>query len=352
MYTNERWLDNKIIGISVSESDDLLNLGYGEEHLREFLMRLVRPILRAGANIAYGGHFKNSSITRDIIELISDEQRESTSNSGPQTGKLYNHSPWPYYADITKEDEADHIDVCHFIPISQELARIPADKLVSDLPNRRLESRVNGAIVLSTMRQFMTKGMLLKHKGYSEKVEPTYARILVGGKVNGYSGILPGVYEEALYCLEQRSPLFILGGYGGAGAKLAGYLCGDMNSREAMLEFKTASQSTMALTELEEQFDKYDLPEMARKPSQAHSDLTKLLNRCRNNLTTGLKNGLSPKENELLFDNTDTTEAAALIVRGLRQCVKRDNIAASRKKSAAKKKAAAKKKSTRKGKSS
>lgn len=339
MNTNERWLRNHVIGLSVSDSEDLLGLGFGREHLREFIMRITRPILRAGANLAYGGHFKKDAFTRDIIQLISDEQREDTADSDEWVDKLYNHSPWPYYADITDEDEADYIDACRFIPITQELAGFSGDEIISDLPNKRLESRVNGAVVLSAMRQIMSKGMLLEGKGRKpEKIPPAYARILAGGKIQGYSGILPGLFEEALYCLEKRRPLFILGGYGGAGAKLAGYLCGEMDTREAMLEIETLRQSTPALIELEAQFDKLDLPEAARKPSQALSKLTRELNRCRKNLSRGLNNGLSDEENKLLFNSIDTTEAAALIVRGLHKCVQRDNRAASRKKSPASKK--------------
>jgi hypothetical protein len=181
--------------------------------------------------------------------------------------------------------------------------------------------------------------MSLERKGRdAEVIPPAYARILVGGKVKGYTGVLPGLYEEALYCLEQRRPLYILGGYGGAGAKLAGYLCGEIDASEAMLEIETALQSTPALAELEAQFDEFDLPEMARKPSQALSGLTKELNRCRKNLPRGLNNGLSAEENKLLFNSIDTTEAAALIVRGLHECVKRDSRATNREKSPAKKK--------------
>jgi hypothetical protein len=337
--TNERWLSDHVIGVSVSESDDLLGLGFGREHLREFLIRVTRAVLRAGANFAYGGHFKNDSFTRDIIELISDEQREGTSDSKPWIGKLYNHSPWPYYEDITIEDEANYIDACRFIPITQELAGFSGNQIISDLPDKQFESRVNSAVVLSAMRQFMSKGMSIARKGRKpEKIPPTYARILVGGKMKGYSGILPGLYEEALYCLEDRRPLFILGGYGGAGAKLAGYLCKEMDAREAMLDFETSCQATPALVELEGQFDESGLPKAARKPSQALFDLTKELNRCRKSSTLGLNNGLSAEENKLLFSSVDTTEAAALIVRGLNKCVKRDSQAASRAPSPARKK--------------
>ena len=63
----------RLIAISISESEDLLALGYQHEHLRDVLLRLCRPLLRRGADLAYGGHLKvDNSFTRDLIELISN----------------------------------------------------------------------------------------------------------------------------------------------------------------------------------------------------------------------------------------------------------------------------------------
>ena len=282
MNQEERWLKGHVIGISVSESEDLLGLGFGREHLREFLMRVSRPLLRAGADMAYGGHFKNDAFTRDLIGLISDEQREGTSDSKPWIGILYNHSAWPYYTDITAEDEAEYIDACRFIPITQELAGLSGDAIISDMPLKKYESRkaINGAIVLSAMRQYMAEGMLLERQGApSDKIPPVYARIIVGGKTRGFSGILPGLYEEALYCLEKRRPLYILGGYGGAAGKLAGYLTDKLSSADALLEFDAMCESTPEVENLEQKYDSIELPKTARKPSQALIVLKKEMDR-------------------------------------------------------------------------
>jgi SLOG cluster2 len=44
---------------------------------------------------------------------------------------------------------------------------------------------------------------------------------LLGGSLDRYSGFLPGLFEEALVTLQQKKPLFILGGFGGAAEVLA-----------------------------------------------------------------------------------------------------------------------------------
>ena len=60
--------------------------------------------------------------------------------------------------------------------------------------------------------------------GKAETIPPVNARIIIGGKVSQFSGVLPGLFEESLYCLEAKQPLYILGGFGGAAANLAGFI--------------------------------------------------------------------------------------------------------------------------------
>ena len=89
MSRQENWLRGRVIGMSVSESEDLLSYGFGPEHLREFLIRLAQRLVRAGADLAYGGHFsRRGSFTRDLIELISDEQREGIGDQRPWLGSF------------------------------------------------------------------------------------------------------------------------------------------------------------------------------------------------------------------------------------------------------------------------
>ena len=42
------------------------------------------------------------------------------------------------------------------------------------------------------------------------------ARIVIGGKREGFRGAMPGIFEEVLFALERRQPLYLAGGFGGA----------------------------------------------------------------------------------------------------------------------------------------
>src|SRR5437762_14359 len=49
----------------------------------------------------------------------------------------------------------------------------------------------------------------------------TDARVLVGGRLSGYAGTMPGLVEEAILSLQHRQPVYVAGGFGGAAAAIA-----------------------------------------------------------------------------------------------------------------------------------
>lgn len=347
MSSTTNWLEGRVIGLSISESEDLLNHGFGREHLRELLLRLAQRVLRVGGHLAYGGHFRREgSFTRDLVELIGDEQREGGGDQRPWIGILYNHSPWPHYLDISDEDEANYIDACRFIRITQDVAGVPAEAQVDepDSPERAAQARFVKAFVRSRMRRMMAEGMTLNDPGgLDETTPPVFCRVLVAGRSHGSSGILPGLYEEALYCLDLERPLYILGGFGGAAGRLAGYLDGRLDARDALLEIDALRAATPNLATVEAGFESNPWASDARRPADALASLAAHLAAARKDIAKGLRNGLDRAENARLFATADTAEAAELVLRGLQLIVAspagtRAGGSASRRKKTAKRK--------------
>jgi hypothetical protein len=102
---------------------------------------------------------------------------------------------------------------------------VSADQLVvrpddKDYPAQAL---LHGALCLSAMRQLMMRGVSLPiaDSERPDAIQPISARIVLGGKLTGYQGFVPGIFEEALLSLESRSPVYLLGGFGGATEALA-----------------------------------------------------------------------------------------------------------------------------------
>jgi hypothetical protein len=60
-----------------------------------------------------------------------------------------------------------------------------------------------------------------------EKItELSQARLVIGGKLANFSGVIPGVVEEAYLSLKGGKPLFLVGGFGGAARAVCDQLRG------------------------------------------------------------------------------------------------------------------------------
>lgn len=327
---------DRVIGLSISESDELASLGFAREHLREALLTVSRPLIRLGADLAYGGHLNDPehSFTRDLIYLIAGEQRDASGPTAPSArpiGRLYNPQPWPYYTGISVADEARWIDVCTFIRISQEMAGLTQDsakglqEILPDPAEGELSARLafNRALTNSTMRRLMVHGIPVVGTPHFRRPRLA-ATVLLGGKTRGFSSVIPGIFEETLHALRQGIPVYLLGGFGGAAARLAEYLQGH-DSEVFQLDYLRQpepprpgkSSRPAALPLIEAGFREFRIPNGAVAPQNALAELRRLLDQARSSQWKSLNNGLGPEENRLLFSTQDTMAAARLIQVGL-----------------------------------
>lgn len=108
----------------------------------------------------------------------------------------------------------------------------------------------------------------------------TQAKIVIGGRVDKYKGVMPGIAEEVLLSLQARQPLFLLGGFGGCARDIA---------------------ETLKLIE----------PSAFSRPAW----------KCRNDFQvfgeSDLRNGLTSDENRTLATTAHIDQAIVLILRGL-----------------------------------
>ena len=322
----------KLIALSISyERENLLRRGMGIEHLRELLLGLARPLIQGSANIAYAGHWRETddNFTYELLQLISDEREEQSiavahSSSAPPLGWLYNHLAWPNYLTVTPEIEARWAHCCRIIRVTQPLAGIPpASRVADSLPVPDSDAAtLNSAIVLSAMRKLATQGMTLEIAGIPQgerpKVPRLDARILLGGKLSGYSGFLPGLFEEALLAMEDSVPLYILGGFGGSAGALSEALLAPKRTRTPELAFDWHAQHTPQVKQLETLAGQKPLPEGIRTGSRALGDLYKRIDAARGpSLASALKTGLSRTETVELMTTIDIRRALYLCLKAI-----------------------------------
>lgn len=317
----------RAIGLSVSyERENLLARGLGLEHLRELLLRLARPLLRNGASLAFGGHWREAedNFTFDLLRLISAEQ-EDNSLGGPDTnlpiGRLYNHSPWPGYLAITPRIEAEWINCCRIVRITQQLAGILEEDVVPDEEAFFGSDRAiwNAAIALSAMRRLGTSGFAIDIPDLPspETVPPIMARVILGGKLQDYSGFLPGIFEEALVSLESKIPLFVLGGFGGAAEVLANTLSAPTPGRPNAFTIEWHTANNPKVAKLETLAKTLPRPAGVRTTKEALDALFALLADAKADLAAALNTGLSQEETLELLATRDMGRAVQLVQKGM-----------------------------------
>jgi hypothetical protein len=184
------------VGLSVSESADLDRLGLSLRHCELAVAELTRAIVIAGGNVVYGGRLGPGAFTAILLDEVArygDARRALTiCLADSEHRKL-------------SDDELRH--QLRQLPLSAEIVCLdvdgnPINRLGGDIPT----ASTDPAQALTGMRRHITS--------------ICDARIVVGGRLTGYQGTMPGVLEEALLCLRAGKRLYVAGGFGGAAAAL------------------------------------------------------------------------------------------------------------------------------------
>jgi hypothetical protein len=316
-----------VVAFSVSyQRDNLLARGLGFEHLRELLIRLARPILRQGASLAYAGHWeeKDDNFTYHLLRLISAEQEDNSlggADTNLQIGILYNHSAWPHYRGISRTIEAQWINACRIVRVTQEQAGFLEPNIASDAEAQGKAPRaaLNAAVTLSEMRRLMMSGMSIPipNKQSPDIIPKVTARVLLGGRLEEFSGFMPGIFEETLVTLESKRPVYILGGFGGAAEVLADAILKGGDEPPEKLTTAWLAGHNPALASLLGVADKLPVPADTRSTDALLDALFELVKKAHVNPSAVLRTGLSDGETRELLATRSVATAVKLVRQGL-----------------------------------
>lgn len=193
------------VGISVSQSAELGRLGLTDAHLRLALAEVARVVIRAGGVLVYGGHLQSDGYTA----FLEGEMDRYAASDRP----LQLVVPWAEHRGmalgqlrarreaLSLKGEFTYLDASG-VPVAADADRGPGPAPVDD---------ADVAPSLTALRGYLT--------------EVTDARVLLGGKEEGYQGDAPGIVEEALLAIEADQPIYLAGGFGGATATVAHAAC-------------------------------------------------------------------------------------------------------------------------------
>ena len=253
------------VAISASKNPDLRAFGLSVRHLKDAMADLAIQVLAGDMDLAYGGDLREHGLTRLLFELVA--RYTSPEDLGVRT-RVTNHLAWPVHIGMPVE-KIEHL--ISELRGAAEISMIGIDGGELTLKMRR------GLRTRTPIAEEWVKGLTAMRRFQHSRID---ARIVLGGRVTGYMGCMPGVAEEALLSISGRQPLFLVGGFGGAARDVAETL--------GLAQRWTGSRR--------------DLP--------WHSEFRKW--------TGGdLNNGLSREENEMLATTSFLGQIIVLILRGL-----------------------------------
>lgn len=296
MPEEKTMLSGKTIGLSISESPDLHALGFDEMHLRDALIEFTRQLLARDATVAYGGDLRTGGFTQVLFDLV----RAHNSSGTPEAFRpVHNYQAWPLHLKVDEDSEAELIKVgqLHRVPLPYDLTQDPG--LATNVfltPDTRV-NRYVWARSLTAMRERMN--------------EQSDARVLMGGKVSGYTGKYPGLLEEAYLALRASKPLFLLGAFGGCTRAIIELVEGG-NPEGLTLNFQTKDEAYKQLVE-EYNSRAAAKPQLGLEPI----DYESVSQAFRESGLANLRNGLDAEENRRLFHAVDPDEILYLVLKGL-----------------------------------
>lgn len=276
-----------VVGVSVSEpsADELVALGLSELHVRHAFIEIVRHVLALGGSIAYGGDLRAAGYTEALFDLIRAYNPRDL--AGPE--RVRSFLAWPIGLGLTPAQRADLANVATIEEVGRPDGAPPT---LPPVPERSAEELLLNSRSLTKMRQQMTSAI--------------GARVLLGGRVAGQQGLLPGGVEEAALAIQAGTPLYVAGGFGGSGRVLAAALRGSTPT-ELTLEYQVGH--TPRYLELH-------VAAVAAGVAPSFENLRRLFSEAG---VEGLNNGLDRSENERLFTADEVDDVVALLLRGLRQ---------------------------------
>ena len=266
---------DRVVAFSISyQRDNMLARGMGLEHLRELLIRLARPFsgrARTSPTAATGRKPRTTSSSLCSVSSVRNRRTAARAGLTPvvrSAGSTITRRGRKYLK-ITPNIEAQWINSCRVVRITQQMAGFSEAEVVPDADAGQTDPRTlfNRAITLSAMRRLMMQPMSIDIPDVPqpEKIPAVSARILLGGKVDSYSGFLPGIFEEALTTLQSKCPVYLLGGFGGAAEILARAMLATGNDRPKELTLDWHRQRIPALAALLESTRQFKVPPAARR---------------------------------------------------------------------------------------
>ena len=270
------------IALSISKSQEVTAHSIGEVLLVDCMTELARYLMVSKQRLLYGGdlgHRNSTNFTQVITELSRAYTKYNHKNPS-----VRNYAISSRFKNIDDDMWSDLMGIVKLIEVSYNAKSL-------NISEGKLSDAITTSESLTTMREQMTEELDI--------------RIVAGGKTEDFSGKYPGILEESYLALKAKKPVFLIGGFGGATAKVIEALQGK-KTKEFTLCFQLKNNSFNTLYSEYEQIGKTD--------AFKYKKMLKYLNKVG---IAGLNNNLTDQENMRLFESRNVYEIVFLILKGV-----------------------------------
>ena len=210
-----RPLAGRIVGLSISESDDSVMRGFPPWQVNRVTLQVVAALFGQGAGVVFGHDWREDGVMEAVHGFA--QQMQPPNPISPSEAKdikqplLQNFLPWPDTPRLSQDDLAQLTSTLHV-----ERAGLP-----SELVSHEEEARSSpGSPLYIYLRARGLTHLRRRLNGLCD------ARLCLGGRQGGSQGRYPGVIEEALLAVQQKKPLYLAGLLGGATRQIVDSLQG------------------------------------------------------------------------------------------------------------------------------
>lgn len=219
-------LEGLLVAVSVSDAPDRARLGYPQREIDRAILSLCTALVRAGAEIAYGGNLDPEGYTFKIFRHLAGTY------AGARDTPFRHFIPEPVARLTRFEDLLSALqegrgtvrtEVARdgtFVAIRPRMGGIQLGEDRSVRDDKELAAWFDEAPTLEASTAHTAARSLLTARAD--------ARVILGGKMgvlglagDTYQGAMPGIAEEAILMLEAGKPLVTLGAFGGVARDVA-----------------------------------------------------------------------------------------------------------------------------------
>lgn len=285
---SKTFLYNKQIAISVSDCEDIEELGFSKIHQQDIILEVTRYLIINGATLIYGGDLRAQGYTFMFSEIVQQYIHE------PENKKYYkNYFSFPIYVDMTRKHKLD------FKKNGVAIINIP--------PPKHLDVNKNEFYIPNTHENLFIWAESLTEMRKKMSADSD-ARIFMGGIKSNFKGKYPGLLEEAIISLQNDTPTYFIGAFGGVTKCIISAI------QKKKSEELTEAWQRSANDKYSEFIDFYNNKEGISKIDY-EKNLELLNNYSLEKLSKN--NGLDVEDNLRLFETIHFPEIIYLILKGL-----------------------------------